>query len=498
MVTRTLMKTLALFFALAHSALAAPEFFVLDNGVGRGSWTPEQQARTLKELGYDGISYNYTTPEALAAWQAAFKAQGLKIHALYIGTAFDEAQPYDPRLPEAVRLLKGSDTVLWITIHQAKATGDHDAEAVKLVQQVADLARDNGLRVAIYGHVGFYVATAEDSARIAKLVARPNVGATLNLCHEFLGGHGDQLDASIAHAAPTAMLATINGVDVVGKKYILRLDQGDFDLAGYLKKLRAAGYHGPVGLQCYSVAGDVRENLAADIAAWRRIAGESDERSGSAPPQNVLTADEAAAGWQLLFDGKTLAGWHGFQQTVLPDHGWTVDNGYLKCLGQQGGDILTTRMFTDFEFTWEWRLSFRGNSGVKYFVDEKRTNGRGAIGHEYQMIDNDNYVDEPLNPNKLTGSWYDVMAPTKAMARPLGELNHSRIVVQGHKVEHWLNGELVVGYQTDSAASAAGIANSKFKDVVGYADNITTPLLLQDHNTVVWLRNLKLRELPAR
>lgn len=268
------MKTLALIFtlALAHRALAAPEFFVLDNGVGRGSWTPDQQAKTLKELGYNGISYNYTTPEALAAWQKAFQEQGLKIYALYIGTTFEGARPYDPRLPEAIRMLKGSDTVLWITIQQAKDKGNHDAEAVKLVQQVAALATENGLRVALYGHVGFYVATSADSARIARLVALPNVGATINLCHEFLGGHEARLDETLKQVAPAAMLVTINGVDVATKKPILRLDQGDFDMAGYLRKLQAAGYHGPVGLQCYSVAGDVRDNLAADIAAWRKLA----------------------------------------------------------------------------------------------------------------------------------------------------------------------------------------------------------------------------------
>jgi len=55
-----------------------------------------------------------------------------------------------------------------------------------------------------------------------------------------------------------------------------------------------------------------------------------------------------------------------------------------------------------------------------------------------------------------------------------------------------------VEVRDDSAESAAGIANSKFKDVPGYADKIATPILLQDHNTLVWFRNLKIRELPAK
>ncbi len=170
----------------------------------------------------------------------------------------------------------------------------------------------------------------------------------------------------------------------------------------------------------------------------------------------------------------------------------------MKCLGQHGGDIITMATFTNFEFAWDWRLSFQGNSGVKYFVDEKRSNERGAIAHEYQTIDNDYFVAEPLNEKKHTGAWYDVMPGKNAEPNPVGEWNQSRLVVRGNTVEHWLNGKQVLRYQTDSPESAAGIANSKFKDVAGYANKIPTPILLQDHETTVWFRNLKVRELPAK
>ena len=256
---------------LSGSALAAPEFFVLDNGVGRGSWTPEHQAKTLKELGYDGIGYNYTKPADLAAWQKAFKAQGLKIYGLYVYTFIDKPEHYDPAFKEAIRMLKGTDTIIWMTLRETAVKGDHDAEAVKLVQEIADLAQESGVGVALYGHGGFYVATANDAVRIVKLANRPNVGATINLCHEFITKNGDRLDDTLKTAAPYLTLVTINGVDVKNQQYLLRLDQGDFDMAGWVSKLQAAGYKGPVGLQCFSVKGDVTENLKADIAAWRKI-----------------------------------------------------------------------------------------------------------------------------------------------------------------------------------------------------------------------------------
>lgn len=261
----------------ASAALAAPpEFFVFDNGVGRGQWTPEQQAKTVKELGYDGISYNYTKPADLAAWQKACSAQGLKIHGLYVHTFPEKPeQPYDPAFKEAIKLLKGTDTVIWMTLREGKdKTRNFDAESVKIVQEICDLAAAQNVRVALYGHAGFYVQAGADSARIVKLANRPNLGATVNLCHEFMAKQGDKLDETLALAAPIATLASINGVDLANKKYVTRLDQGDFDVGAYVKKLLAAGYKGPIGLQCYSVTGDITENLKANIAAWRKISAD--------------------------------------------------------------------------------------------------------------------------------------------------------------------------------------------------------------------------------
>jgi hypothetical protein len=91
----------------------------------------------------------------------------------------------------------------------------------------------------------------------------------------------DQLDETLQAVAPSAILASINGADAGAQQYILRLDQGSFDTVLHLKKLLAAGYTGPVGLQCYDVPGDIREILAANIAAWRKIAGRLDERPKS-------------------------------------------------------------------------------------------------------------------------------------------------------------------------------------------------------------------------
>ena len=163
---------------------------------------------------------------------------------------------------------------------------------------------------------------------------------------------------------------------------------------------------------------------------------------------------------------------------------------------------MTTTSFTNFELSWEWRIAPQANSGLKYFVNENRDAAKGdptnpdpCIAHEYQMIDDDHYP-EALSENQKTAAWYAVMAPKQAAPNPVGEFNQSRLIVRGRNVEHWLNGTCVLVYQTDSAEALAGIAGSKFKNVPGYADKIPTPILLQDHGGIAWVRNIKIREVP--
>ena len=79
-------------------------------------------------------------------------------------------------------MLKGTDTVVWITVRESKVKGDHDARAVENVQKVADLARPHGVKVALYGHAGFYVEHALDSARIVDKAKRAQPGRHASTC----------------------------------------------------------------------------------------------------------------------------------------------------------------------------------------------------------------------------------------------------------------------------------------------------------------------------
>ena len=208
---------------------------------------------------------------------------------------------------------------------------------------------------------------------------------------------------------------------------------------------------------------------------------------------NTLTAQEEAAGWQLLFDGRSLDAWRGYRRDTLPESGWESKDGTVRTIPKvKGTDLITRKTFGDFELTWEWRIAPGGNNGVKYFVTEERPK---SPGHEYQMIDDAGYPGE-LTPQQWTAAFYDVLpaAADKPM-RPAGEWNSSGIVVRGTRVEHWLNGKNVLTYEIGSPTVKAGLAKSKFKDQPGFGEKIAGHIMLTYHQDECWYRNLKIREI---
>lgn len=278
LITRLCMLALAGLASFVHSAAADESpwpFFAFDNGVGRGVWQPSVQAETVKKLGYDGIHYNYTNPKDFAAKLSACRAAGVPIHAVYIYTFVDQpGKSYDPGIKEMIRMLKGSQTIIWMTLRDGKR-GKQDAEAAGVVREIAGLAAESGLKVSLYPHAGFYVATAEDAVRIAKVVDLPNVGVTVNLCHELFAGNGERLAEVVKTATPYLNLVSINGASAVpgkGNKAwdTLPLGSGTFDTDAFLRLIRDSGYRGPIGHQFYAVAGDDMQKLTHAIESWKK------------------------------------------------------------------------------------------------------------------------------------------------------------------------------------------------------------------------------------
>lgn len=196
----------------------------------------------------------------------------------------------------------------------------------------------------------------------------------------------------------------------------------------------------------------------------------------------AAAAPAAAADWQSLFDGRSPAAFLSINGGPVDPGSWAVQDGCLCALSTTAGrqDLRSRAEFEACELEFDWRSPVKGNSGVKYLIervdDWPHPKGQGrharARGREYQLGDDSIFP----QTERQAAALYGQIAPSQSAARPLGEWNQSRIVVQpSGEVEHWLNGQRVVSYQAKIHRS---------------------PVSLQNHNTPVCFRNLRIRVLP--
>jgi hypothetical protein len=210
---------------------------------------------------------------------------------------------------------------------------------------------------------------------------------------------------------------------------------------------------------------------------------------GAAAPRNAQ--EQQTDGWRSLFDGKTTAGWRGFRQQKMPD-GWQAVDGVLTRVAA-ASDIVTVDEFGDFELALEWKLPPDGNSGIFFRVTED-DDVMWHVAPEFQLIDNA-YRNEPLKPVQLAGANYDLHPPARDVTRPIGSWNEARLLVRGAHVEHWLNGAKLVEYELWSADWEQRVQQSKFKDYPRYGRARRGHIGLQEHDSRVAFRNIRIRAL---
>lgn len=240
------------------------------------------------------------------------------------------------------------------------------------------------------------------------------------------------------------------------------------------------------------------ENLQASIRPYNK------EISQANGIDNTISAEETAQGWKLLWDGKSTEGWRGAKLKTFPQAGWNIENGILKVLksnggeSTNGGDIVTTRKYKNFELSVDFKITTGANSGVKYFVDTDLNKGEGSsIGCEFQILDDKNHPDAKLGVkgNRKLGSLYDLIpAPADKPFRE-GFFNTARIVVRGNKVEHYLNDVKIIEYERGNQMWKALVNYSKYNVWSGFGEAAEGNILLQDHGDEVWFKNIKIKEL---
>ncbi len=219
---------------------------------------------------------------------------------------------------------------------------------------------------------------------------------------------------------------------------------------------------------------------------------------------NTISPAEAKLGWALLWDGKTTDGWRGAKLSGFPEKGWAIENGMLKVLNASGGeatnggDIVTSKKYKNFELSVDFKITTGANSGIKYFVDTELNKGEGSsIGCEFQILDDAVHPDAKLGVagNRKLGALYDLIpAPEDKFFRK-SDFNNARIVVKGNYVTHYLNDKIVVEYIRGTQLWKALVAYSKYAKYPAFGEFEAGHILLQDHGNEVFFKNIKIREL---
>ncbi len=215
-----------------------------------------------------------------------------------------------------------------------------------------------------------------------------------------------------------------------------------------------------------------------------------------------LTKKESKAGWQLLFDGKEIKGWHNYGKNNL-GAAWKIDDGAIfldaskKENGQivGGGDIVSDEEYSNFHLKLEWKIGQNGNSGIILFIkEENKYKTPWMTGPEMQVLDNNGHPDSKIKKHRA-GDLYDLISAVPETVRPFGEWNQVEIKSLNGKLEFWLNGKNVVTTNLWDEAWKTMIANSKFKSMPGFGTYQKGKIGLQDHGDPVWYRNIKIRRL---
>ncbi len=206
---------------------------------------------------------------------------------------------------------------------------------------------------------------------------------------------------------------------------------------------------------------------------------------------NALTAAEQRAGWKLLFDGKSTAGWQNFKSTTIGS-GWQVRDGAL-CIVDAGnaGDIVTSEKYDWFELTLDYNLGKGQNSGIMFHVAD---DGEATwhSGPEVQLYDH------PAEPGvEISGYLYQLYESKVDSTKPAGEWNHLRILVSPKICQTDINGVKYYEYELGSEDFWKRVKSSKFAQYPQYAKLTKGRIAIQGDHGQVAFKNIKIRPIKS-
>ena len=209
--------------------------------------------------------------------------------------------------------------------------------------------------------------------------------------------------------------------------------------------------------------------------------------------------------WFPLFDGETFDGWkmYGLDSDSISAK-WEIEDGMI--IASRNGDgpgintgfdesLMTIDEFDNFELELEFRNSEGGNSGIMYHVVEDSTSAMDYFtGHEYQILDDYHFADQ-VREFQYTASVFALYPAGPKTLHPAGEWNMVRIKVNNGKTEHWLNNELVLEYDRNSAEYDSTYQASQWINFPNWGKTQKGHISLQDHGDMIAFRNIRIRVL---
>jgi hypothetical protein len=235
---------------------------------------------------------------------------------------------------------------------------------------------------------------------------------------------------------------------------------------------------------------DARQLVMSGKLTGRKVAKKQNAKKSKTKNKKRAKAQESDNGTEILFDGSSMENFRGYKKEAI-GKGWKIEDGTLHFDGTRSGDIISKKEYGSFELTFDWKVSPGGNCGVMYRV----TLGDGApylSGIEYQILDNDKHADGK-NRKTSAAAVYALYQAGDKHPKPVGQWNTSKIVVDGDKVQHWLNGDKVVETEIGSDDWNEKVAASKFAKWKKFGKSKRGHIAFQDHSDPVWYRNIKIK-----
>jgi uncharacterized protein YaiE (UPF0345 family) len=217
---------------------------------------------------------------------------------------------------------------------------------------------------------------------------------------------------------------------------------------------------------------------------------------------NKLSNIEKSEGWELLFDGKKIEGWHKYGTDSI-GKAWEVNDQSIhlnvsdkkEWQAANGGDIISKNEYSNFHLKLDWKIAKNGNSGIIFYVKEQPEKYKypWMTGPEMQVLDNAGHPDSKIIKHRA-GDLYDLITG-KETVKPAEQWNHAEIISNKGKLEFFLNDKKVLETTMWDDQWRKMIAGSKFIEFRGFGTYKSGKLCLQDHGDNVWFRNIKIKEL---